>query len=372
MRILVDYRAALRARTGVGEYIHELVRAYCAAFDDEMTLFSSSWKDRPDPGMASAIGARLVDRRIPVRVLNLLWHRAEWPPAETLAGAVDVTHSAHPLLLPARHAAQVITIHDLFFLDQPDRTRGEIRRDYPALAASHARRADAIVTSTEHARQLVSRSFDVAPDRIYVCPPGPPQWRTLGHLPNVPRDGHILFVGTLEPRKNVGALLDAYEMLLARRPAAPPLVLAGRATPDAAEWLRRLTSAPLAAHASHLGYVPDEAQEALYAGARVLVLPSLDEGFGLPALAAMSAGVPVIASRRGALPEVVGSGGILIDPERPGELADALERIIGDDQWAFSQGAAGLARARAFSWPIAAATLRRAYLDAIARRRART
>ena len=372
MRILVDYRAALRARTGVGEYIHELVRAYCTAFDDEMTLFTSSWKDRPDPGVARAIGATLIDRRIPVRVLNLLWHRAEWPPAETLAGAVDVTHSAHPLLLPARHAAQVITIHDLFFLDQPDRTRGEIRRDYPRLAASHARRADAIVTSTEHARQLVSRSFEVPTDRIYVCPPGPPQWRTLGHRPNVPRDGHILFMGTLEPRKNVGALLDAYETLLARRPSAPRLVLAGRATPDADAWLRRLTSAPLATHASHLGYVSDEEQESLYAGARVLVLPSLDEGFGLPALAAMSAGVPVIASRRGALPEVVGRGGTLIDPERPGELADALERIITDDQWAFSQGAAGLERARAFSWPIAAATLRRAYLDAIARRRART
>lgn len=372
MRILVDYRAALRARTGVGEYIHELARAYGQAYADEMVLFTSSWKDRPAPEVSREVGGTIVDRRIPVRLLNLLWHRAEWPPIETFAGAVDIAHSAHPLLLPARRAAQVITIHDLFFLTSPERTRGEIRRDYPALAARHARRAHAIITSTEHARALVSRTFDVPTGRIYVCPPGPPRWRTLGHSPNVPRDGHILFVGTLEPRKNVGVLLDAYETLLGRMPRAPRLVLAGRATPDAAEWLARLESAPLAGRAAHLGYVADADQEALYAGARVLVLPSLDEGFGLPALAAMSAGVPVIASRRGALPEVVDNGGTLFDPERPGELAAALERIVTDDEWAFNHGARGLERARAFTWTTSAATLHRAYREAVARRHDRT
>jgi glycosyltransferase involved in cell wall biosynthesis len=371
MRILVDYRAALRARTGVGEYIHELVRAYTSAHDDAVTLFSSSWKDRLDPQVGRALGASIVDRRIPVRLLNLLWHRAGWPPVEALAGEVDVAHAAHPLMLPARRAAQVVTIHDLFFLEHPERTHGEIRRDYPSLAGEHARRADAIITSTEHARQLVSRAFDVPSGRIHVCSPGPPRWRTLGHEPNTPPGGHILFVGTLEPRKNIGALLDAYETLVKRVPSAPPLRLAGRATPDAAAWLARLSAPPFAGRATHLGYVADEEQEALYAGARVLVLPSLDEGFGLPVLAAMSAGVPVIASRRGALPEVVGSGGTLIDPDAPGELTDALERIVSDDAWARHQGACGLERARAFTWTTSAATLHRAYLDAVARRRER-
>jgi glycosyltransferase involved in cell wall biosynthesis len=371
MRILVDYRAALRARTGVGEYIHELARSYAAAFDDQVALFTSSWKDQPSPQLGRELGVAVIDRRVPVRLLNLLWHRAEWPPIELLAGSADVAHSAHPLLMPSRTAAQVITIHDLFFLDQPERTRAEIRRDYPALAASHGQRADAIITSTEHARGLVSSTFNVSPDRIYVCPPGPPRWQTLGHEPNVPRDGHILFIGTLEPRKNVGALLDAYEELVARTPSAPRLVLAGRATPDAGPWLERLTRAPFSGRAIHLGYVKDEEKERLYASARVLVVPSLDEGFGLPALAAMSAGVPVVASRRGALPEVVATGGTLFDPDTPGELAAALHRLITDDDWAAAQGAAGLIRARAFSWSQSAATLRRAYLEAVDRRRAR-
>ena len=141
-------------------------------------------------------------------------------------------------------------------------------------------------------------------------------------------------------------------------------MLAGQATPDAAPWLARLAAPPFAGRAVHLGYVPDDAQEQLYADARVLVLPSHDEGFGLPALAAMSAGVPVIASRRGALPEVVADGGILFDPEQPGALASLLQRVIEDDDWAAAQGAAGLRRARAFDWSASAAVLRQADTDA--------
>jgi glycosyltransferase involved in cell wall biosynthesis len=290
---------------------------------------------------------------------------------ETLAGDCDVVHAAHPLLIPARRAAQVVTIHDLFFLSEPGRLRGEIRRDYPELAPAHARRADAIVTSTEHGKRLVIERLGAAADRVYVCPPGAPQWRTLGSGPNVPRDGCVLFVGTLEPRKNIGTLLDAYALLLTRGRAVPPLVLAGRATPDADGWLARIAQPPLAGHVRHLGYVADEGRERLYASARVLALPSLDEGFGLPALEAMSAGVPVVASNRGSLPEVVSTGGMLVDPTQAEGLAAALERVLEDEETAKAWGQAGLERARAFTWAESARTLRRAYIDAIARRQQR-
>jgi len=370
VRILVDYRPALRERTGVGEYIHQLVRAYTTAHhDDEVLLFTSSWKDRPAPTVAADTGARVVDRRIPVRILNYLWHRREWPPAEYLAGRVDVVHSAHPLLMPARRAAQVVTIHDLFFLGSAGDTTAEIRRDYAALARVHAQRAHAVITSTDYGRRQIVERLSVAPERIYICPPGAPAWRTLGRAPNLPPDGCILFVGTLEPRKNVGALLDAYARVLARRPVAPPLVLAGRATDAAADWLARLERAPLAGKVTHLGYVPETKREELYRSARVLVMPSLDEGFGLPALEAMSAGVPVVVSSRGSLPEVVGGAGAEVDPADIEALADAIERAAVDDRWATQAAQAGLARARTFTWAESARTLHRAYLDAAARTR---
>jgi glycosyltransferase involved in cell wall biosynthesis len=369
VKILVDYRPALRARTGVGQYTHELVRAYAAAHRDEITIFTSSWKDRPAADTASRLQAAVVDRRVPVRLLNLLWHRLEWPPVETVAGRFDIVHAAHPLMIPARRAARVVTIHDLFFLSHPQHTRAEIRRDYAALARQHARRAEAIVTSSDYTKGLIVTHFGVAPDRVYTCPFGAPTWHTLGREPNVPQHGYLLFVGTLEPRKNVGTLLDAYTRLLQRVPNAPRLVLAGGATAAAAGWLTRIGAEPLVDRVEHIGYFGDDQREALYAGARALVMPSLDEGFGIPALEAMSAGVAVIASNRGSLPEVIGHGGTLLDADDAEGFAAAMERAITDDAWAAGQGRAGLARARQFTWQSTARTLRQAYLDAAARRR---
>lgn len=368
MRILVDYRPALRARTGVGEYMHEIVRAYTAAHDDEVAIFTSSWKDRPGPDLPSTLRVRVVDRRVPVRVLNFLWHRASWPPVESLAGPADVVHAAHPLLIPARTAAQVVTIHDLFFMSSRH-GEAEIRRDYAALTPAHAARADAIVTPSRHTKQRIVDTLGVPADRVYACPFGAPEWRRLGGAPNVPRDGYLLSVGTLIARKNIGTLLDAYEALIARDPAAPRLVLAGGATPDAAPWLERLTRDPLRGRVEHRGYVED--REALYAGARALIMPSLDEGFGVPALEAMSAGVPVIASNRGSLPEVIGDGGRLFDALDTNAFAAAMARVVRDDAWAEALGQAGLARAKTFTWSGSVATLRQAYLDAAARRKAR-
>ena len=288
-----------------------------------------------------------------------------------LAGPVDVAHAAHPLLIPARHAAQVITLHDLFFLDQPERMRAEIRRDYPTLAPDHARRADAIITSSEHVKRLVSERLEVEADRIYVCPPGAPTWQALGARPNIPLNGSILFLGTLEARKNIGMLLDAYTMLIERIHNVPRLVFAGAATPDAAEWFERISRPPLQGHVAHFGYVPDYQRELLYANARVVVLPSLDEGFGLPALEAMSAGVPVVVSNRGSLPEVVADAAVIVNADDPDALAAACLRIITEPSYAAERANAGLARARTFTWHRAVETLHRAYTDAVARRQAR-
>ena len=375
MRILVDYRPALRARTGVGEYIRQLVAAYTAAHRDSVAVFTSSWKDRPETTTAAELGVRVIDRRVPVKLLNLLWHRLEWPPIESLASEADVVHAAHPLLIPARRAAQVVTIHDLFFLDHPERTQAEIKRDYAALVPQHARRADAVITSSLHTRTLINQRLGVELDRIYYCPPGAPVWTMLGRAPNVPNDGYILFVGTLEPRKNVGFLLDVFERLIARgvRPngSTPRLRIAGGASADAREWIERMSRSPLAAHVDYLGYTSHEDREQLFAGARALVLPSLDEGFGLPVLEAMSAGVPVIASNRGSLPEIVGNGGTVLDPHDREAWVAAIERLMDEDAWATQQGCAGLERAKAFTWPATSARLREAYVDAVARRGAR-
>ena len=368
MRILADYRPALRARTGVGEYAHEAIRAYAAAHPGTVTAFTSSWKDRPAPGLAAELGATVSDHRVPVRLLNWLWHRAGWPAVEWLAGPHDVVHSFHPLLIPTRAAAQVVTVNDLFFLTRPDQVRDEIQRDYPALARAHTRRADAVVVISDYTRRQAIDRLGLDPARVHVCVPGAPRWSRLGRAPNVPADGYVLFVGTLEPRKNVGRLLDAYERLLAAGATPPPLVLAGRATDDAAPWLQRLSQPPLRGLVTHRGYVDDRDREALYAGARLLVLPSLDEGFGLPVLEAMAAGVPVVASTAGAIPEVAGDAGVLVAADDVEALAGALAGLVRDPARAVAYAERGLARARQFDWRRTADALHAAYTDAAARR----
>jgi glycosyltransferase involved in cell wall biosynthesis len=372
VRIVIDYRPALRARTGVGEHIHQVARALARTGRDEMTVFSSSWKDRVQPGVATELpGVRVVDRRVPVATLNFVWHRLRWPPIEALAGGeFDVAHSPHPLLLPSRSAAQVVTIHDLHFLARPERTTAEIRRDYPALVRAHAHRADRVIVVSRFIAGEVERLLGISAECISVCPNGAPEWTTAAATGRT--NGYLLFVGTIEPRKNVGGLLGAYARLRSRRPDAPRLVIAGHAAPDASDILNMIRQPALASHVEHRGYVAAADREALFKGAQALVLPSFDEGFGIPALEAMAAGVPVVVSNRGALPEVVGDAGLFIDPDDPESLITALERIIEDSDLRTNLAVRGLDRARQFTWAQTARDIRRAYEAAVLSRRQRS
>lgn len=387
VRILIDYRPALRERTGVGEYVHQLACALArerqerpverqdegatpSAGTDRLDIFTSSWKDRPSPKALAELGAvNVVDRRLPVRLLNLLWHRLELPPVELLAGRrYDVVHSPHPLLLPARRAAQVVTIHDLDFLLHPERTAAEIRRDYSRLAADHARRADGIIVPSAAVGRLVEGSLGISATKISVCPHGVPEWKQRDRVvPGNPAGRYLLFLGTLEPRKNVPGLLDAYARLLSSRAGLPPLVIAGGPTEAAAPWIEAMRRPPLAGNVDYRGYVPDTGREELLLGARLLVLPSFDEGFGLPVLEAMSLGVPVVASGRGALPEVAGGTAVLVDPDDALSIAGGIEGVLDDPGMARQLAERGLARAATFTWRRTAELTREAYARAIER-----
>ncbi len=152
MRLLIDYRPALRERTGVGEFVHELAKALSNGSRDHahrVTLFTSSWKDRPDAALAREMpAAQVVDVKVPVRALVWAWNRLEWPPVEWLAGDHDVVHSQSPLLIPSARAAQVVTVHDLDFLRYPEQMPAEIRPRLPgagALACGACRRRDRVV-----------------------------------------------------------------------------------------------------------------------------------------------------------------------------------------------------------------------------------
>jgi glycosyltransferase involved in cell wall biosynthesis len=314
--------------------------------------------------------AKIVDVKVPVRGLVWAWNRLEWPPVEWLAGTYDVVHSQSPLLIPSTRAAQVVTVHDLDFLRNPEQMSAEIRRDYPALARGHAARADAVIVSSHYAAGEVIRELRLPDTRVHVCSPGRPTWssevlqRRRAAGDGSRHDGHILFMGTLSLRKNVGTLLHAYARLRERVPYAPPLVLAGQRTPASAPWEERCAQPPLKGHVTITGYINPQRRTDFYAGAVMLVLPSYEEGFGLPVLEAMACGVPVIVSSRGSLPEVAGAATSPIDPDDVDAFAEQMRALL-DPAAAAAASDRGLIQASRYSWDACADAALRAYAAAM-------
>ena len=213
--------------------------------------------------------------------------------------------------MPSRAAAQVVTIHDLNFLTHPERTRAEIRRDYPALARAHAHRADAVIVPSPTRPDEVERLLDVPRDRI--CDLSSRRAGVGSAADGAGRRLRAVFrhARTAKERRRPAGRVRALDrrgpaQARTRRnsaPRVPELVLAGRATDEAQPWLDRISRPPLRGVVRHIGYVDADDRRALYEGARLLVQPSFDEGFGMPVLEAMTIGVPVVAANRGALPE---------------------------------------------------------------------
>ncbi|HEY8231386.1 MAG TPA: glycosyltransferase family 1 protein [Vicinamibacteria bacterium] len=355
MEFGLDVRPSLSRPTGVGTYVLGLLdRLPALAPNDRFTYFSASFRERYPP-RAWLPNARMVDRRIPVRGLTAAWNRLGWPPIDRLVDrTLDLVHSPTPLLIPAKRAKRVVTIHDLFFLKHPDLVEGETRRDFVSLVRDHVKRADGVICVSEYTAAEARRLLDVPDDKIAVTPHGvDPIFRetpapaevdqTLRRL-RLPRGG-ILYVGSAEKRKNLVTLVMAY-MTLARRKKLqlPPLVLAG----PGSDWAQG--GSYVGPQIVATGYLERGDVRALMAASSTLVLPSLEEGFGLPVVEAMAAGLPVVCSRGSALAEVAGDAASLVDPYDVNGLAHAIERMLEDRAQAAELRARGLERSRAYEW----------------------
>ena len=349
-----DYRPALSRVTGVGRYFQGLVSGLARLdHDNDYILFSSSWKERAHRKERPE-NFRLVDRRVPVRVLNALWHRMEAPSLDWLAGAaVDVTHSPTPLILPSRHARSIVTICDLFFLDHPEATTREIRRDYAKLVRSHVNRADAIVAISHTTARDVMNKLDVAPERVHVIHAGLDERFLATHNSPNGNENYILTVATLEPRKNLPLLLEAVSVLKKRGWEGRLRIAGGFGldTPRVDDAIARLG---LSGVVEKLGYVDGATLPSLYRGARAVVMPSLWEGFGLPLLEAMASEVPLVASDIAVHHEVAGEAAVFAEPHDAIAFADAIEKLEGDEALRAKLVASGRERVSRFSWDASA------------------
>ncbi|HSV67283.1 MAG TPA: glycosyltransferase family 1 protein [Mycobacteriales bacterium] len=327
LRVGIDATPLLGPRTGVGRYVEHLVAAL-SGLEGLGELRATAFTWRGQGGLAAAVpaGVTVAGRRAPARGLQALWRRADVPAVELLAGRVDVFHGTNFVLPPLRRAGGVLTVHDLAYLTLPGTVSAASLR-YRELVPRSLRRAAVVLTPTEAVAEELRTAYPLPADRVLVTPlgvdrvwfetpPPDPGWLAGRGLP----PEYLLAVGTLEPRKGLDVLVAAYRQLSAEEPATPPLVLVG-----GAGWGAGLDLAGLPAGRVVLpGYVDNADLVPIMAGARLLAFPSRYEGFGLPPLEAMAAGVPVVASDLPAVREATGELVRLVPPGDPATLAAEL------------------------------------------------
>jgi glycosyltransferase involved in cell wall biosynthesis len=348
MRIAIDARLTYYSQAGISQYVQRLVHELPRL--DRTIQWSFIQSARDDQTLDS-------ERRI--NAWTPCHHRLErWAlGVELLRHRVDLLHA--PDFIPPAFGAgrMVVTVHDLNFVHFPHFLTPDSLRYYAGQIDWAIRHADHILADSHQTRQDLLSLLGAPPDKVTtVHLAADERFRPLGEPWSVLArygldSGYLLFVGTLEPRKNVPALLQAYRQLVDQRVTAQPLVLVGRPGWLADEIFAALEALDLGDRVRILEDIYDvESLTQLYNGAAVLAIPSFYEGFGLPALEAMACGVPVVASDRGSLPEIIGDAGLLIDPEEPDALAAALERALTDGALRANLVARGLARAGEFSW----------------------
>lgn len=357
MRVALDFSPGVTQPAGIGRYARELARALAPSLGRDLVLFHG----RVQQAYASPPEATLRQLPLSPQWLTRLWHRLRVPlPIELLVGHVDVVHGIDFLVPPAR-VPRVVTIHDLSFLIVPELGHPRLVRFLTAAVPRTLACADQIITVSEAVRADLIRLYRIDPRRVHTihhgvnavfrAVEGPHQTPLLASLGI--RDPYILAVGTIEPRKGYPVLLRAIDRLARDMPNLQ-LVIVG--SPG---WLSDPIEAEIVAgvrcnRVVWLRSIADETLAALYRGARAFVSTSYYEGFNLPLLEALAAGTPAVVTDLSVHREVARQAALYVGIDAPDQLAEALWRVLSEENLAQRLRDAARERAAQFSWTKAA------------------
>jgi glycosyltransferase involved in cell wall biosynthesis len=363
VRVAVDATPLLGARTGVGAFTAGALQALAVRDEISLTAFAVSWRGRSSLRQLVPSNVSVVDLPMAARPIHAMWRHVNSPAIEWWTGAIDVVHGPNFVVPPSRRAAEVLTIHDVTFLRFPDMCEPATLR--AATLIRRAIRRGAMVHTPSHTvAEEVMELLNVPSERVRAVYNGvdPPMPASANEI--VRDDGpYILGLGTVEPRKDFPLLVQAFDMIAGDHPGVR-LVIAGPP-----RWGERQLSEALD-HVRHpgqfrrLGWIPPTQRTALLRNSLAFVQPSVYEGFGLPPLEAMSVGTPVVATRAGAVPEVLGDAALLTPVGDAAALAAALTRIIENSQERSRLVELGYRRVAEFTWERCANGLLALYEDA--------
>ena len=357
MRVAFDITALHDARTGVGVVTAELLRRLAARDGIEIVAYSVSWRGRDHVHALVPPGVEVATRPMAAQPLRRVWRHADRPAIEWWTGEVDVVFGPNFVVAPARRAARVALVHDLTAWRFPELCTVDTRQ-YPGLVGRAVDAGAHVVTPTRAVADEVVARLGASPDRVHPVhwAPGPVGGgdATAGRR-LAGGDRYVLSLGTIEPRKDHPLLVEAFDAAAAQDPHLR-LVVAGPDGWGVARFDGAVAASTHQERLVRLGYVDDRARADLLAGASAFAYPSVYEGFGLPPLEALAAGVPVVATATDAMVEVLGDAAVLVAPGDARALSVAMLEAagaVGDDRAA--RVARGRAHAATFSWDRAAA-----------------
>lgn len=352
-RIGIDARLTYYRQGGISQYTYGLLRHLPDLDQERQYVVIHSRKDNRNlataPNQQRAISWTPCHHPLERLALGI----------ETLPMRLDLLHSPDFIPPHNRTLKSVITIHDLTFLHYPDYFTEDSKRYYIDQIDGAAERADHILTDSDSSRGDILNILDIPPEKVtttllgidsdHFKPAAAPEIDRVRITYKLP-DDYLLFVGTIEPRKNISGLVAAHRSLLAELPDLPPLVLVGHLGWLADDIFAGIEESGARDHVIWLENVPYTDLPALYSAASVLCLPSFYEGFGFPPLEAMACGTPAVVSNRSSLVEVAGDVALQVDPDSTDSIAEGLRRVLTDSGLAGTMRQRGIPWAQSFSW----------------------
>ena len=349
--------------------------------DLDLVAYAVSWRRRRMIRPFVPRGVTVVDRAIPARPVNAAWRVAPGPPIEWWTGRLDLVHGTNFVVPPTRRAARVVSVHDLTPVRFPEMCQDATRR-YPALIRRAIAGGAFVHTDSHYVAHEVVALLGAPEERVRTVYLGTPP---VAHPaegagggaggadaadlpPSLAGGPYVLAVGTVEPRKDYPTLVRAFDAVAASHRDLR-LVIVGANGWGAAALDDALAAAHHGDRVLRLGWIPNAERDALVRAARVFAYPSLYEGFGLPPLEAMAAGVPVVATAAGSLPEILGEGAALVPVGDADALAAALTSVLDDEARRATLVAYGRRRAAELTWEACAEGLARLYRDACSAKR---
>ncbi len=366
MIIAVDIRPMAGLRTGIQEYTEQILSHLIPlAPEHQFKLFFSSFRQLPpDLPWMHADNVEVKHFQIPNNILFFAGSVWGYPLLDDMVGGADVFFSPHFFLAPLSHQCRrVTTFHDLSFLRFPEffTRRKQWWHTVQMDPAGQARFSDKVIAVSESTKQDLVDFYHIDPANIQVVHLGntmtPPSEDSLEAFKKKRQlsDRFILFLGTIEPRKNLSGMIRAFNIMKERSGFEDvELIIAGKKGWQFEDVLEDIKSSPFAPAIRYLGHIPDSERSLYYKASTVFVYPSFFEGFGSPVLEAMACGTPVITSPNSSLAEVAGDAALMIDPYNISDLAEAMRIVLSDPEIQKRYSEKALVQAVKFSWDTAA------------------